>query len=78
MTSPCFYFQKLATPTKAVDVHDRDITQRIKDLELELELRNVQISDLQQKIVDADQGRVIELSHSAWHALLSLFTTCSL
>ncbi|XP_033632006.1 chromosome-associated kinesin KIF4-like [Asterias rubens] len=61
--------KKLATPTKAVDVHDRDITQRIKDLEMEREMRNVQISDLQQKIVDADQE---EKGKSRWTEITSM------
>ena len=51
------FFQKMATPERSVHIGDRKLNQRIQSLKQELELRNVQIADLQQEIVDADQGK---------------------
>ena len=57
--SLCDYLlpQKFASPSKVIDIHNQDTSKRIQKLQDELELRNAQISDLQQKIVDADQGK---------------------
>ena len=46
----------MATPERSVHFGDRKVNQRIQSLKQELELRNAQIADLQQEIVDADQG----------------------
>ncbi|XP_038063245.1 chromosome-associated kinesin KIF4A-like [Patiria miniata] len=61
--------KKFASPTKAVSVHDRDADKRIRELKGELELRNAQISDLQQKIVDADQE---EKGKNRWNEITSM------
>ncbi|XP_022086353.1 chromosome-associated kinesin KIF4A-like [Acanthaster planci] len=61
--------KKFASPSKAVDIHNQDTGKRIKNLQDELELRNAQISDLQQKIVDADQD---EKGKNRWNEITSM------
>ena len=49
----------MATPGKSIPISDQSTNKRILELKTELELRNLQIADLQQEIVDADQGMYV-------------------
>ncbi|XP_076328454.1 kinesin-like protein 3A isoform X2 [Tachypleus tridentatus] len=61
---------------EASDSEKRGVLSRIKSLENELELHNIQISDLQQKILDADQE---QKSKQRWDNIHSMVEAkCSL
>ncbi|XP_072039625.1 chromosome-associated kinesin KIF4-like [Amphiura filiformis] len=61
--------KKMATPERSIHIGDHKMNKRIYELKQELELRNVQIADLQQEIVDADQE---DKHKSRWSKLTTM------
>ncbi|KAJ8028309.1 Chromosome-associated kinesin KIF4 [Holothuria leucospilota] len=61
--------KKRATPEKSLATFNTETQRKIQTLQQELDMRNVQITDLQQKIMDANQD---EQNRKCWQNITSM------